>query len=75
MNQACVRTLCCFFVAGAISDDSCADESHHEETPVKAPFEMEPIKSPVFPARDFPITAIAIKSGTNHDGWRLKTPS
>jgi len=60
-----------------------------QEIQVKAPFPMAPLKVPVFPAREFAITefgaqeggtvkntaAIAIKSGSNHDGWRLGTPT
>lgn len=35
----------------------------HEEIAVKAPFPMPPIRVPVFPKRDFPITAFGARAG------------
>lgn len=40
-----------------------AMEVRHEEIAVEAPFPMPPIRVPVFPARDFPITAFGARAG------------
>lgn len=40
-----------------------AGEIHHEELRVEAPFEMPPIRVPVFPDRDFPITGFGARPG------------
>src|SRR5215216_2872078 len=62
-----VAALSAFLLAAAAPIHAGIGGVRHEEISVKAPFPMPPIKVPVFPRRDFVITAFGAKPGGQAD--------